>query len=133
MPADRRVQKPGAPSPVARAGRDRQCPDAREPDAALAVLRSTDVGAAPSRRAARSRRPWRVARLVPLLLGAVISVAAVAQQAAPPTPPPPAPQGGQAGGDGENPEYRTRALPTDSFKPSEQVSEDFAVPFPADI
>jgi hypothetical protein len=33
----------------------------------------------------------------------------------------------------ERPEYRTRTLPTDTFKPSEQVSEDYAVPFPADI
>jgi len=42
-------------------------------------------------------------------------------------PPPPPPTGE------ELPEYRTRTLPTDTFKPSEQVSEDYAVPFPADI
>ncbi len=33
----------------------------------------------------------------------------------------------------ENPEYRRRSLPADTFKPSEEVSEDFAVPFPVDI
>ncbi len=31
------------------------------------------------------------------------------------------------------PEYRAHALPTDTFKPSEEVSEDYAIPFPADI
>ena len=32
-----------------------------------------------------------------------------------------------------NPEYRIKSLPTDSFKPSEKISEDFPVPFPVDI
>jgi hypothetical protein len=45
--------------------------------------------------------------------------------AAPPPPPP--------SGEENLPEYRTKALPTDSFQPSEEVSEDFAVDFPADI
>ena len=31
------------------------------------------------------------------------------------------------------PEHRPRPLPTDTFKPSEDISEDFAVPFPVDI
>ena len=31
------------------------------------------------------------------------------------------------------PELTRRALPTDIFKPSEQVSEDYPVPFPVDI
>ena len=35
--------------------------------------------------------------------------------------------------DPERPEYRARALPTDSFNPSEQISEDYPVPFPSDI
>jgi hypothetical protein len=31
------------------------------------------------------------------------------------------------------PEYNRRALPADTFKPSEEISEDFSVPFPVDI
>ena len=31
------------------------------------------------------------------------------------------------------PEYRARPQPADTFEPSEDVSEDFAVPFPVDI
>ena len=31
------------------------------------------------------------------------------------------------------PEHRARPLPTDTFKPSEEISEDFPVPFPVDI
>ncbi|MBM4228580.1 MAG: hypothetical protein FJ164_12670 [Gammaproteobacteria bacterium] len=53
---------------------------------------------------------------------------ALAQPAQPVPPQSPAPQA-----ESELPEYRTRSLPTDTFKPSEEVSEDFAVPFPADI
>ena len=34
---------------------------------------------------------------------------------------------------GNGPEYRTRAMPTDTFKPSEKVSEDYPIAFPADI
>jgi hypothetical protein len=48
-----------------------------------------------------------------------------AQSNASPPPPPPPEEG--------LPEYRTKALPSDTFKPSEEVSTDFAVPFPADI
>lgn len=55
------------------------------------------------------------------------SGAVFAQQAPPAQPPGPPPESS------ERPEYRTRALPTDTFKPSEQVSEDYAIPFPADI
>jgi hypothetical protein len=33
----------------------------------------------------------------------------------------------------ERPEYRARSLPSDTFKPSEKVQEDFPVPFPEDI
>lgn len=35
--------------------------------------------------------------------------------------------------DPERPEYRARGLPSDTFKPSEKVQEDFPVPFPEDI
>lgn len=45
----------------------------------------------------------------------------------PPSSGPPVPD------DAEKPELTRRALPTDTFKPSEQVSEDFPVPFPVDI
>ena len=31
------------------------------------------------------------------------------------------------------PEYSRRTLPADTFKPSEEISEDFPVPFPVDI
>lgn len=63
-----------------------------------------------------------------LLAVAAAGSAADAQESATrqPSPPPPAE-------DAERPEYRTRALPTDTFEPSEQVSEDYAIPFPADI
>lgn len=33
----------------------------------------------------------------------------------------------------EKPEYTRRSLPADTFKPSEEISEDFPVPFPVDI
>lgn len=33
----------------------------------------------------------------------------------------------------EHPEYRFRPLPEDTFKPSEEIAEDFPVPFPVDI
>lgn len=60
--------------------------------------------------------------LVALMLGVV--PAAIGQQA--PPPPPTAP-------DPDRPEYRARQLPTDVFKPSEQVEEDTPVAFPEDI
>ncbi len=31
------------------------------------------------------------------------------------------------------PEHRVRPLPFDTFKPSEEISEDYPVPFPVDI
>ena len=33
----------------------------------------------------------------------------------------------------DNPEYKIKKLPNDTFKPSEKISEDFPVPFPVDI
>jgi hypothetical protein len=33
----------------------------------------------------------------------------------------------------DNPEYKIKTLPNDTFKPSEKISEDFPVPFPVDI
>ena len=68
--------------------------------------------------------------LVSLLLLQILTVASTAR-AEQTTPTAPAPAAG--GEPAAQPEYRTRALPTDTFKPSEQVSEDYAVPFPADI
>jgi len=52
----------------------------------------------------------------------------MAQAVRPPAPPPPAPTALP-----DLPEYRVKALPTDTFRPSEEVSEDHPVPFPADI
>ncbi len=63
------------------------------------------------------------------LVSLVLSPAAFAQQT-PQPPPAPAPPPETAP---EGPGYRARALPTDTFKPSEQVSEDYPVVFPADI
>ena len=79
--------------------------------------------------------PWeramraKLARIgISLLLAA--SAPAFAQQEAAPVPAAPqtAPQP-----DPERPEYRARALPKDSFNPSEQVQEDQPVPFPEDV
>lgn len=35
--------------------------------------------------------------------------------------------------DAERPEFTRRSLPSDTFKPTEEISEDFPVPFPVDI
>lgn len=35
--------------------------------------------------------------------------------------------------DSDRPEFTRRSLPSDTFKPSEEISEDFPVPFPVDI
>jgi len=35
--------------------------------------------------------------------------------------------------DSERPEFTRRTLPSDTFKPTEEISEDFPVPFPVDI
>jgi|LauGreDrversion4_2_1035121.scaffolds.fasta_scaffold1122187_1 hypothetical protein len=61
-----------------------------------------------------------------LVLSSIVAVAPVHAQSNASPPPPPPPEEGL-------PEYRTKALPSDTFKPSEEVSTDFAVPFPADI
>ncbi len=60
------------------------------------------------------------------LLGWLLTAAVGAQEATAPPAPPPEPSPDQPG-------YRVRAMPTDTFKPSEKVSEDFPVAFPADI
>jgi hypothetical protein len=44
-----------------------------------------------------------------------------------------APPAGTGQAEPERPEYRARSLPSDTFKPSEKVQEDFPVPFPEDI
>lgn len=68
-------------------------------------------------------------RIATRVVGAVMALAGAWAQAqqTPATPPPP-PAANQ-----ERPEYRARALPSDTFKPSEQVQEDFPIPFPEDI
>ena len=71
------------------------------------------------------------ATLARIVIGLLLfaSAPAFAQQAAPaPAAPQTAPQP-----DPERPEYRARALPKDSFNPSEQVQEDQPVPFPEDV
>lgn len=60
-----------------------------------------------------------------VLVGLLAGTAVHAQSGTAPPPPPPPEEG--------LPEYRTKALPSDTFKPSEEVSPDFAVPFPANI
>lgn len=61
-----------------------------------------------------------------LLLGAVLTAGAAAAQE---------PEQGGAEEDvaGRLPEHRARPLPADTFTPSEDISEDFPVPFPVDI
>ncbi|MSR15381.1 MAG: hypothetical protein EXR86_12625 [Gammaproteobacteria bacterium] len=68
-------------------------------------------------------------RTLALLFALAMTQTSFAQQTPQPAqaPPPasePAPEG---------PSYRARSLPTDTFKPSERVSEDYPVAFPADI
>ena len=58
-----------------------------------------------------------------LMLGAA---ATAQEQQAPGEEPPPIASGGR-------PEYTKKKLPSETFKPSEKISEDFPVPFPVDI
>lgn len=67
---------------------------------------------------------WRTLVLAALLLAPTLGIA---QAARPPDPLP------ATAAVPDLPEYRVKALPTDTFKPSEEVSEDHPVPFPADI
>ncbi len=67
----------------------------------------------------------RHAAFIAIVLGLGVVAAGFAQQAPAPTPHTPP--------DPERPEYRARRLPTDVFKPSEQVQEDTPVAFPEDI
>lgn len=60
-----------------------------------------------------------------VLLSVLAAFAVLAQQQQ--QPPPATPE------NTERPEYRARSLPTDTFKPSEKVVEDYPVPFPEDI
>ena len=61
---------------------------------------------------------------IPLVSAAEPSAPAAQSSSTPSTPEPATSNG---------PEYRTRAMPTDTFKPSEKVSEDYPIAFPADI
>lgn len=62
-----------------------------------------------------------------LLLACATSSVAQAPTTKPPPTIAPVPE------DSEKPELKRRALPADTFKPSEAISEDFPVPFPVDI
>jgi|GEM_PF-1312906 len=68
--------------------------------------------------------------LIPWLfvLCSACAASAWAQQGQAAAPPP-----GSGEPEPERPEYRARSLPSDTFKPSEKVQEDFPVPFPEDI
>lgn len=68
-------------------------------------------------------------RIGVLLLALACQYEVASAQVSPATTSPPPPSSSEE----SLPEYRTKALPTDSFQPSEEVSEDFAVDFPADI
>ncbi len=72
-----------------------------------------------------------VRHVIFVLLGAFAAAGAVAQVALPTISPPPVQPAPASYPD--LPEYRAKALPTDTFKSSEQISEDNAVAFPADI
>ena len=67
--------------------------------------------------------------MIPML--AALATVDVAAQTADTDYPPPAEQSAPRSQD--RPEYRFRPLPEDTFKPSEEIAEDFPVPFPVDI
>lgn len=70
----------------------------------------------------------RVMALSFLVFMAALPQARAETTAAPPAKPQAAPEPNP-----DRPEYRARALPKDSFNPSEQVQEDQPVPFPEDV
>ncbi|MEX2479971.1 MAG: hypothetical protein WD928_03820 [Gammaproteobacteria bacterium] len=65
-----------------------------------------------------------------LLCAVLCFTAAVAAQDSAQRGPPPEQRDAN---DGRLPEHQLRSLPDDTFKPSEEISEDFPVPFPVDI
>ena len=83
------------------------------------------------------RQRWRLGRfwaLATLLLGGLAGAVQSAEQptgANPPPPTAPAQEGRSAPAD--NPEGAEDAEQQEVFLPSEEISEDFAVPFPVDI
>lgn len=72
-----------------------------------------------------------VRHVIYVLLGALAAAGAAAQMPLPTMSPPPVEPAPASYPD--LPEYRAKSLPTDTFKSSEQISEDNAVAFPADI
>ena len=56
-----------------------------------------------------------------------------AEMAAAADPAPAAPANPPSADDRARPERQIRPLPADTFTPSEEISEDFPVPFPVDI
>lgn len=75
-------------------------------------------------RADRHLATGALALLLVLLPAAVPVTAAQTQQGGDESPAQAAP---------DRPEHRFRPLPEDTFKPSEEISEDYPVPFPVDI
>lgn len=75
---------------------------------------------------------WRVMRnkrLVLLCALSCLTTAVAAEDSAQGRPPPEQ----RDADDARLPEHQLRSLPDDTFKPSEEISEDFPVPFPVDI
>ena len=70
-------------------------------------------------------------KLRPHHLACGLLLIALGAPAAEPTPPPAPPKEEEKSS--ERPEYRARAMPQDTFKPSEKVPEDYPIAFPADI
>lgn len=68
--------------------------------------------------------------IVCLLAAAFPDVAVIAQE---PVQQDATREGKTRNADSERPEFTRRSLPSDTFKPTEEISEDFPVPFPVDI
>ena len=72
-------------------------------------------------------------RALPACFGLAALLLFLSPARAEPTAPPPAKTQATPDPNPERPEYRARALPKDTFTPSEQVQEDQPVPFPDDV
>ncbi len=68
-----------------------------------------------------------------LIIGFLLCALGHAVNAQPPAQTDPQNGDKAPGSANEKPEHSQRPLSTDTFKPSEEISEDFPVPFPVDI
>ena len=80
----------------------------------------------------QQRRLGRFWALAALLLGGLAGAVQSAEQPTGANPPPPTAQEGRSA-PADNPEGAEDAEQQEVFLPSEEISEDFAVPFPVDI